>query len=291
MISKLLKFCIFFQFALLTLLPAEQEDKTVLLAILARNKAHVLPKFLDCIDKLDYDKKLISVYINTNNNEDKTKEILQSWADKNAKNYRHIIFKSHDVKNISDSNPHDWTAERLFVLGCIRNESLQKAKIYNCDYYFVVDCDNFIIPTTLKDLVKKDKPIIAPMLIPVPEKDDVYSNYFCAVDEYGYYAQHQNYEEIFFRRKVGTFEVPVVHCTYLIKTPIIDQLTYVDGYDDYEFVIFSRTARERGIKQYICNEDNYGFLIHFYDDPSLEVEQERVAKLSYLKIEDKSRTN
>ena len=44
------------------------------------------------------------------------------------------------------------------------------------------------------------------------------------------------------RQKVGTFQEPVVHRhPILIKGEFIDKLTYVDGTDDYEFVI-SREA-------------------------------------------------
>lgn len=261
-----------------------KQEKTVLLVILARNKAHVLPKFLECIDNLDYNKNLISVYINTNNNQDNTLEILQNWVDKNSEKYRTVLFKGHHVENAPWTKPHDWSTERLHILKRIRQESLEKVKILNCDYYFVVDCDNFITPPTLMDLIGKDEEFIAPLLLAVPEKQDFYSNYFCDIDEKGYYKAHPEYNEILFRKKIGTFKVPVIHCTYLIKTPIIDKLTYVDGTDDYDFVILSRSARKNGVDQYICNEKNYGILLHFFDEPSLKEEADRVAKLPYLQV-------
>lgn len=255
------------------------ENKKVLLAILAKNKAHVLPKFLQCIDNLDYDKKLITVYINTNNNEDNTQEMLESWVKENESKYSSIIFESHEVKEAQSTKPHEWTAERFKVLGGIRNKSMQKTKEYGCDYYFVVDCDNFITPCTLKVLMSKQKPIIAPMLTAAPEKGDCYSNYFCAVTESGYFEGHPDYMKILSHEMRGTFNVPVVHCTYLIQAQYIDQLAYIDETNDYEFVIFSRSARKSGIGQYICNEKDFGFLVHFYDDVSLAEEKERVQEL------------
>ena len=51
------------------------------------------------------------------------------------------------------------------MLGAIRNKSLQQAKEQKCDFYFVVDCDKFITPCTLKELVNKDKPIIGGALV------------------------------------------------------------------------------------------------------------------------------
>lgn len=250
----------------------DQPNKTVLLAILARNKAHVLPWYLKCLDALDYNKSLITVYINTNNNEDDTLQILEKWAEGNKAKYKDIILDSHTVKELPSSNPHDWKPVRFKVLGEIRNKSMRKAKECGCDYYFVVDCDNFIQPTTLKELVKRDKPIIAPMLRAIPNKNDMYCNFFCDVSENGYYKEHPDYANILYRKKIGTHKVPVVHCTYLIKSEYIDKLTYVDSTDDYEFVIFSRSAREHDVGQYICNEYDFGVLLHPADSVSLQEE-------------------
>lgn len=255
---------------------AYSEEKTVLLAILARDKAHVLERYLECIENQDYNKKLITIYINTNNNQDNTEEILNNWADKNRFHYQQIIIDSHNIENLPSTDPHDWKPVRFKALGNIRQKSMQKTKEYDCDYYFVVDCDNFISPDTLQTLVKQDKPIIAPLLRSIPEPGDAYSNYFCAVDDSGYYREHPDYLQILGKTKVGTFQVPVVHCTYLINADCIDKLTYLDGTDDYEFVIFSRSARNNGVGQYICNEKEFGSLVHFYSSVSLEEEAQLV---------------
>lgn len=247
-------------------------NKTVLIAILARNKAHVLPHYLRCLDALEYNKKLITIYINTNNNDDDTQKILEEWAMSKKADYKDIVFESHKVEALASGNPHDWTPVRFKVLGTIRNKSMQQAKNYNCDYYFVVDCDNFINPCTLKELVQKDKPIIAPMLRAIPNKQDWYSNFFCDISSSGYYKNHPDYLKILLKEKVGTFQEPVVHCTYLVRTDCIDKLTYVDGTDDYEFVIFSRSARNSDIGQFICNEKDFGVLLHPADTSTLQEE-------------------
>lgn len=255
------------------------DDKTVLLAILARNKAHTLPTYLQCLDRLDYDKKAITVYINTNNNDDETETILEEWATQHRQDYANILFDSHEERGLQATNPHGWNPQRFKLLGRIRNTSLQTALDHNCDYYFVVDCDNFITPCTLKTLVSKELPIVAPMLRAIPEAQDPYSNYFCAIDENGYYRDHPNYMKILYHKIVGTFKVPVVHCTYLIHRDAIDQLSYVDNSSDYEFIIFSRLARKKGIDQFICNEEDFGLLLHFYTDVTLEEERSRFEEL------------
>jgi hypothetical protein len=251
---------------------------TVFLTILARNKAHMLPYYLQCIDKIDYDKRLITVYINTNNNSDDTEEVLLEWAEKHKDEYNHILFETHEVEELAQENtlPHEWTTQRLRVLGAIRNRSLDIAEAFECDYYFVVDCDNFITPITLKHLILQRKPIIAPMLMSIPFIGNDYSNFFCSVDKNGYYAYDESYWDIWKRDIVGTFEVPLVHCTYLIDRNYINKLTYDDGSNQHEFVIFARSARRNCVGQYICNEHDFGTLFHFPYDINQEQEKEEI---------------
>ena len=254
---------------------APADTKKVLLAILAKNKAHTLPKYLECIDNLDYDKKLIAVYIRTNNNTDRTREILSDWVKQHQSQYLDIVFEDEDFPNVRTTNPHDWTTERLKLLAGIRNRSLEKAKDYKCDFYFVVDCDNFILPHTLKYLVHKDKPFIGPMLRSMPRKFDPYSNFFCDTSANGYWKNDDDYRKILNCSAIGSFKVPVVHCTYLIKTECLDKLNYLDDTDAMEFVVFARSARKNGIDQYICNEREFGTLYHH---PSTEVSLEEEIK-------------
>lgn len=255
-----------------------QENKKVFLAILARNKAHVLPRYLKTLDNLDYDKKLITVYINTNNNVDETKDILETWMKKNKHLYHDVIFETHNAHLLKylNTNPHDWKPQKLKTLAKIRMKSLQMAKDLGNDYYFVIDCDNFIVPETLKVLVSKDKPIIAPLLFSIPEPKDEYCNYFYDVTENGYFKDHPNYYKILYRTMVGTFKVPLVHCTYLVNTNYVDKLSYLSNSDELEFIVFARSARDNGVDQYICNEMEFGTQLHYNRNLSLEEESQAV---------------
>ena len=249
-------------------------EPTVLLAILARNKAHVLPDYLECILNQTYPKEKISLYIRTNNNDDDTREILQKWVEKNGKAYRAIEFD--DIELIGQKEqlqPHQWTSERFSVLAKIRQISLEKTITHSCDYYFVVDCDNFIAPGTLAHLLDLQRPIVAPLLKAIPKPNDPYSNFFSAINEWGFYANHPLYNVILNRNQIGCFQVPVVHCTYLIDRRVLPLLSYTDGSGDYEFVVFCRSARKANISQYITNELNFGTLLHPEDNVSLKQEQ------------------
>ncbi|MGB9647465.1 MAG: hypothetical protein WCB44_20430 [Stellaceae bacterium] len=51
----------------------------VLIAILAKQKEKALPLFLRCIEELDYPKSSTVLYVRTNNNTDRTEQILRDW--------------------------------------------------------------------------------------------------------------------------------------------------------------------------------------------------------------------
>ena len=239
-------------------------DKTVFFSILTRNHGKFLPNYFRMLEEQTYDKKLITVYINTNNNDDNTLELITEWINKNALKYRNVIFeKGEDHPLITkDAYWEDNGSVRLQKMAKVRNRSLDICRLEKTDYYFVCDTDNWICPSTLNCLIQKQKPIVAPFLKNYNECNG-YSNYFCAVDRNGYMDDHPEYKDIWLREKLGTFKVPLVHCTYLIDCKYLDKLSYTSDYwgtHHYEFVIFANNAREQNVDQYICNEKMFGFV-------------------------------
>ena len=69
----------------------------VLIAILAKQKAPALPLYLECIEALDYPKSSIVLYIRTNNNTDRTEEILREWVERVGHLYAAVEFDASDV--------------------------------------------------------------------------------------------------------------------------------------------------------------------------------------------------
>jgi hypothetical protein len=120
------------------------------------------------------------------------------------------------------------------------------------------------------------KPIIAPMLRAIPDPTNNYSNFFGEINEDGYFQDDDRYWSVLRRDVIGTIQVPVIHCTYLIDLTYLDKITYVDDTDDYEFIIFSRSARDNGVPQYICNELNFGTIFHCLDSLDIDQEKERI---------------
>jgi glycosyltransferase involved in cell wall biosynthesis len=232
----------------------------VLIAILAKQKEKALPLFLRCIEELDYAKSSIVLYVRTNNNTDRTEQILRDWIERVGPCYAAVEFDAAPVEEpVETFGQHEWNATRFRVLGDIRNTSLSKTSERACDFYFVCDVDNFIRPCTLRELVALKLPIVAPLLR-VTDPNGHYSNFFAEIDPNGFYGHCDQYGWILERRVHGVFEVPLVHCTYLIRADVIPRLSYLDGSNRYEFVVFSDTARKAGIQQYIDNRQLYGYL-------------------------------
>ena len=232
----------------------------MLIAILAKQKEKTLPLFLRCIEGLDYPKSSIVLYVRTNNNTDRSEEILREWIDRVRPFYAAVEFDATPVEEpVEAFGQHEWNPTRFRVLGNIRNVSLSKPAERACDFYFVCDVDNFILPSTLRELVALKLPIVAPLLR-VTDPNGYYSNFFAEIDPNGFYSHCDQYQWILQRRVRGVFEVPVVHCTYLIRGDVIPRLGYLDGSDRYEFVVFSDSARKAGIQQYIDNRQVYGYI-------------------------------
>jgi len=256
---------------------AQENEKNsvdfVTIAILAKDKAHVLPVYLDCIEHQSWPAEKTYLYIRTNNNNDETVQILRDWINRVEKKYAQIYFDDTDVSDrVEQFKQHEWNGIRFKVLGKIRQDSVDWAKEHN-SHYFVIDCDNFIYQDTLENLINTNQPIVAPFLRCA--KQPFYSNYHFAIDHNGYYASHPFYYHILNQEIKGLIEVPVVHCTYFIRYEVLDKIYYDDDSWRYEYVIFSESARKNNIAQYLDNRKIYGYLTfaenkeEFYQEPWL----------------------
>jgi glycosyltransferase involved in cell wall biosynthesis len=236
------------------------DNPLVMIAILAKQKEPTLPLYLECIEALDYPKSRIVLYIRTDDDTENTEKILRDWLSRVGHIYYKVEFDANNVRDRADwYGEHEWNAIRFSVLGRIRNESMRRARELECDFYFVADVDNFIRPATLRELIALDLPIVAPLLRSIAP-GRFYSNYHAEIDPNGYYQDCDQYLWILNRYIRGIIEVPVVHCTYLVRSDVIPKLTYEDASGRHEYVVFSDGAREAGIPQYLDNRQIYGYI-------------------------------
>lgn len=252
----------------------------VFIAILAKQKEKVLPLFLRSLEELDYPKSDITLYVRTNNNTDRTRDILETWIDQNKEKYRDVIYDGNDIEqNVEKYKVHEWNGERFRALAKIRQASIEECLRTDCEYYLVIDVDNFIFPETLNDLIEANKPIVAPMLRYAVANDEFpdtpedkervgehrcryYSNYHYMVDDYGSIINEPVYYQLLHRVDGyrGIWDVDCVHCTYLIKREYLHKLTYLEDSDRWEYMVFSASARKARVNQYLDNRKIYGIL-------------------------------
>jgi hypothetical protein len=229
----------------------------MLVAILAKDKAHVLPHFLDSLLKQDYPKKSIHLYIRTNDNNDSTETVLNGFIDEHGDSYASVFYDATNINAaLKTFGQHEWNGTRFKILAAIRQESVAYAKRLGVDY-FVADCDNMISSFTLSAMSSlRSLGVVAPML----DSKTAYSNYHYTVDANGYFLDSEMYHMIRNRGVKGIIDVAVVHCTYFVASTHLSSVCYDDGSGRYEYVIFSDGLRKKGIKQYLDNRRPYGFI-------------------------------
>lgn len=234
----------------------QSQNLPVTIAILAKDKAHCLPFYLHCIEKQTWPKSKTLLYIRTNNNNDNTAQILKDWIEKVKTYYLKIYFDETDFdEQVQNFGQHEWNNIRFRVLGTIRNESVKWA-LENHSHYFVCDCDNFILPQTIENLIQTNLPIVSPLL----KSKTNYSNYHSAIDQNGYFEFSPTYMPILNCKLKGLIQLPVVHCTYYVNYHVLKDIEYLDETLRHEYVIFSHNARKKNIRQYLDTREVYGYL-------------------------------
>jgi Glycosyl transferase family 2 len=241
------------------------EYPLVFVAVLAKQKAKLLPEWLKSLSEWDYPKDRIILYIRSNNNTDTTEIVLREWVEANRKWYRLVVEDYRDIEvPVQDFGVHEWNAIRFKALGAIREHSVELAWQSEAQFYWVIDVDNFVLPHTLRTLVALNLPVVAPLLryalADGEEQHKPYSNYHLLTNVNGYYLDDIRYYTVLNREIKGLIQCDVVHCTYLIRRDVFENVRYVDDTDDYEYVIFSRELRKQAIPQYLDNREIYGHL-------------------------------
>lgn len=239
--------------------------RPLFVAIFARNVEKFLPGYLKMIKGLTSYRQCY-YYVFTNDNSDNTLKILQDWLSQMPTDSAYLDASTID----SDYSPHDWTFERLQIMGYLRKRSIDIAESMGMDY-FTIDVDNVLIPGTVKALEDLNLSVVAPMII---RSGTFYANFFGGISENGYWDDAGWYDSLFNREIKGIFDVPLVHHCYLIKHENLKFGVFEDGSGRHEFVIFAESLRKAGIKMYIDNREDWGRIYEVYKEGDFENEEE-----------------
>lgn len=157
-----------------------EQDKlppAVLIAILARNKAHVLPYFFSYLEDLDYPKERLGIWIRSDYNEDRSIQIIDTWLN-TTQNLYHTINRKYRLdkgRRRTENSISDWPYERQTHVINLKEEALNFARKNWYDYVLFLDADVLLTnENTLHELIKLNLPVVAPMLT----SDTTYSNFW-----------------------------------------------------------------------------------------------------------------
>lgn len=140
----------------------QASDPIVVIGAPVRNRAWVLPFYLQRIYDLDYPKDKIILLFLINDCTDNSQEILLRFQAAHAPEYRDIILLQHDMNQIPDERIR-LTRDAIFhSLAILRNIMLIYAA--QADYYFNVDTDILIPPDALQLLLGCNKDIVSALI-------------------------------------------------------------------------------------------------------------------------------
>lgn len=256
------------------------EPPTLLIAVILRNKAHVLPHFFGYLEQQSYPKSRISLWIYTDHNVDQTADMVNTWAEAMSDGYHNVNVTSAEGDTFfpDEERAQKWTPERYWHVIHLREEAIHVARTLWADFIFFLDGDALLSnPRTIEDLVEENRTIIAPML----DSRSAYSNFWCGMNEKGYYERTDEYMPILEKEKVGVFPVVMVHSATLINLNHADsrKLTYdprkLEGYTgpNDDVIAFAHSAKFAGVEMFISNKDLYGHILAPTESPAQEAEE------------------
>uniref|UniRef100_A0A8C6TIT2 procollagen galactosyltransferase n=1 Tax=Neogobius melanostomus TaxID=47308 RepID=A0A8C6TIT2_9GOBI len=239
----------------------------VLVALICRNSEHSLPYFLGTIERLNYPKDRMAMWVATDHNEDNTTEILREWLTKVQNLYHYVEWRPKEEPQFyedEEDGPKQWTDQRYEHVMKLRQVALESAREMWADYFLLVDCDNLLTnPNVLWKLMKENKTIVAPML----ESRAAYSNFWCGMTSQGYYKRTPAYMPIRKQVRKGCFAVPMVHSTFLIdlRKEASRQLAFHPPHPEYswafdDIIVFAYSTRMADVQMFVCNKETYGYL-------------------------------
>ncbi|XP_038163301.1 procollagen galactosyltransferase 1-like [Cyprinodon tularosa] len=237
----------------------------VVIALVCRNSAHSLPLFLGAIERLNYPKERLALWVATDHNIDNTTAILRDWLIQVQNYYHYVEWRPEDEPSDFEDEvgPKHWNNLRYEHVMKLRQAALDTAREIWADYLLMVDCDNLLTDQdVLWKLMRENKTIVAPML----ESRAAYSNFWCGMTSQGYYKRTPAYMPIRRRERLGCFPVPMVHSTFLVdlRKEASGQLAFYPPHPEYSWalddvIIFAYSARMADVQMYVCNRDNYGY--------------------------------
>ncbi|EDW79565.2 uncharacterized protein Dwil_GK20548 [Drosophila willistoni] len=220
----------------------ENELPIISLSVIVPHPVPFFDQFLKGIETLNYPKKSIHLFIYSN--VELHDAAVKSFVNQNKDSYA-------SAKYVLSTDELD---ERR-----ARQLALEQAKRHHSDYIFNVDGESHIDDAeVLRELLRLNKQFVAPLFAKYHE---LWSNFWGALSDSGYYARSHDYVDIVKRDLIGMFNVPHVTSIYLIKHSAFDVINFNHKEYDPDMAL-SESLRNAGIFMYISNQRYFGHLIN-----------------------------
>uniref|UniRef100_A0A1A9W4M0 procollagen-lysine 5-dioxygenase n=1 Tax=Glossina brevipalpis TaxID=37001 RepID=A0A1A9W4M0_9MUSC len=220
----------------------ENNLPVITLAIIITNAVPFFDMFLLKIEDLNYPKRQIHLFIysGVEYHDAMAKSFLKGWENK---------YKS--VKIVLSTDELDERRGRQLAL----RQAMQKQS----DYAFFIDADTHIDDNqVLRELLIINRQFVAPI---VTKHNELWSNFWGALSESGYYARSHDYVDIVKGDIVGMWNVPYVSSIYLIKNTAFKYINYDHQYYDPDMAM-CESLRNSGVFMYVINDRLYGHIVN-----------------------------
>lgn len=213
----------------------------VLIGCPVRNRAWILPRYLQSLRNLDYDHSKIEYCFVVNNSVDNTLEILRNFKNEISNPVRIVHC------NLHANNGHQRGQYSFFHLAILRNILLDEFLKTDCEYLLSVDSDILLPPDTIKALQEPQYDIISALVCNGHEIGDESIYNILNRKPNGRYEHIRNFPTD------QVFEVDCTGAAYLIKRPVIEKYRVrYSASKGPEDIGFCEDAKAKGIKIY-CN--------------------------------------
>ncbi|XP_032420465.1 procollagen-lysine,2-oxoglutarate 5-dioxygenase 1 [Xiphophorus hellerii] len=225
----------------------ESEYPLVVIGIFIQQPTPFVSVFFERLLKLQYPKNRLKLFIS--NQEPHHEQQVSSFLQNHGSLYQ-------DVKSIRPDEEMGGADARDLAFDMCRKDK-------ECDYFFNLDIEVVLKnENTLKILIKQNLPIVAPM---ITRAGRLWSNFWGALSEDGYYARSEDYVDIVQGRRVGLWNVPYVSSVYLVKASLLQaelkdyQLFTSESLDPD--MAFCHNVRSKGVFMYVNNLHTFGRIL------------------------------
>lgn len=215
------------------------EIKKVMIGCPVRNRAWILPKYLQCLEELDYPLSHILYCFIINDSNDETEDILGRFAQKHPFSVRLCVNNNNTAARWQRGS---YSFKRLAEL---RNMLLKEFIYSDCDYLLSLDSDILMPAPALKALIEDNCDIVSCLVCNGHEISDPSIFNVLVKDSQSRYIHLKN------PQRSGIFRIDCTGAAYLIKRKVI--VDYGVRYSDFlgaEDIGFCEDAASKGLEIY-----------------------------------------